>query len=83
MNITQRSMAAATALCFTFLGVFAAGMATGTPAHSVWHAQIENIHQIEAVQEIKQVLRIEAALACDIAQKAREAAAEALEKIEI
>ena len=83
MNITQRSMAAATALCFTFLGVFAAGMASGTPAHSGWHAQIEGLHQIKAVQEFKQVLKIEDALACDIVQEARDAATEALEGIKI
>ncbi len=79
MTLTQRAQATAAALLFAFSGVFALGIASGTPAHGEWLAEIEAAHQIHAIEAAKASDVIEAPMALRACQAAKAAAAAEIE----
>ncbi len=79
MTLTQRAQATAAALFFGFSGIFAVGVATGTPATAEWLAEIEAAHQIQAIEAHETADVIEAPLAMRACEAAKAAAAEEVE----
>jgi hypothetical protein len=83
MTLTQRAQATAAALCFSFVGIFALGLATGAPAQAEWIVEIKAVHEVQAFAKIKAALAIEKAVACELVERAHDVAAAALADTEI
>ncbi len=79
MTLTQRAQATAAALFFGFVGIFAVGLATGTPAQAEWLAEIEAAHAVHAIHAHEASDVIEAPLALRACEAAKAAAAADIE----
>ena len=78
MKSVHKAQATAAALSFSFLSVFALGIATGAPEHGKWLAEIEAIHAVHAIEAPEASEAPKAVPACEAAPKAA-----AVEEIEI
>ena len=79
MTLTQRAQATAAALFFGFSGIFAVGVATGTPAQAEWLVEIETAHAVHAIEAHIAADVIEAPLVLRACKAAKAAAEEEIE----